>query len=168
MRKLLTILFLSIAVVLIIVGFAASRPEQSMVQFAEAQSIDDFISGSTTVPIVLFYPTTNLGTIFVFNNKNTFSYVQIESSNQSFWIYESNRDIRTIDEVQEAIESLIYAGHHDIEVGDLAFNADMWRDNSGDGGAMIFSIEGTNIAFFWHKLSIPEIENILKRMAKVG
>ena len=167
MRKILAILFFSIAVVLIIAVFAASKPKRSMVQFAEAQSIDDFTNGSATVPIVLFYPTSNLGTIFVFNDKNTFSYVQIESSDQSFWIYESDHDIRTIEEVQEAIGSLIYAGQHNIEVGNLTYNADIWRDDSGDGGAMIFSIEETNIAFFWHKLSISETESILKGMTKI-
>ena len=169
MRRLLIIIFLSVTVifVIMIMGFAAGQPGQSMVQFVEAQSINDLVNGSLTAPIVIFYPATESGSVFVFKDEDAFSYVQIESSDQSFWMYESGGNVRNIDDVRKALGLLTYVGSHHIQVGSCDCNADLWHGDAENGGAIIFQEAGTNVAFFWHKLHLSNVKEILAGMKKL-
>ncbi len=158
---------ISIALVVAAIWLALRKPSQSLVIFAEEHSVDDLSGGSVNVPIVVFYPDGEAVSIFIFKKKEKFYYLQIESRYRHYWIYESGVDIKSVDDVREALKLLTYDGHRLVRVGDHVLSAELWRDSSDNGGAIIFREDGTSVAFFWYELQISDAYNILTKLKRI-
>lgn len=122
------------------------------------------------LPVRVYYPQGQRWPIFVPQEGSSEEwYVTIESPTDDVWIYETDRTIYKISKIQEALSLMEPQGEIALSVQGSVIPAQMWisQDEGQHGGALVFSLEHTNVAVFWWNKPMDEVKTLIATLRPV-